>query len=370
MDGQKQPGILHVPCTIVTIKMSTIHHSHRYQLIAKGWLTVLVSLMTFSCTDASNSSIESAISETSPVAEAATDCETALSAKLDGVSPEKAKQAAEAVEAARDTPCEEAFWGFNALLQAAVPEGMHSGGVPYTEARADLIAQGWVPSSSEHVARRLDWNDPRVQQMQAQGFDEIQSCSPEDNSCLFTFVYTDRVLTAGGVMSAYVEFSEDGEPRLWDLLSTNSVTTTYGNQQLSATILSELIQQAQDSSRCGVTCAYRNESFKDAQLISIPYDFGAANVSLYLSEPIDKETALSYAQILDAQAKIDFDSVEREQNREMYANCAIEFNRGRDAQFLVLYTATLVLTPDDTVSQISFDRSEPQNYSETVTECR
>ena len=171
-------------------------------------------------------------------------------------------------------------------------------------------------------------------------------------------------------MSAYVEFSEDGEPRLWDLLSTNSVTTTYGNQQLSATILSELIQQAQDNSRCGVTCAYRNESFKDAQLISIPYDFGAANVSLYLSEPIDKETALSYAQILDAQAKIDFDSVEREQNREMYANCAIEFNRGRDAQFLVLYTATLVLTPDDTVSQISFDRSEPQNYSETVTECR
>ncbi|MEL6400203.1 MAG: hypothetical protein AAFO87_06810 [Cyanobacteria bacterium J06607_6] len=96
----------------------------------------------------------------------------------------------------------------------------------------------------------------------------------------------------------------------------------------------------------------------------------AANVSLYLSEPINKETALSYAQILDAQAKIDFDSVEREQNREMYANCVIEFNSGRDTQFSVLYTATLVLTPDDTVYQISFDRSEPQNYSDTLKGCR
>ncbi|MGD1928859.1 MAG: hypothetical protein ACFB12_08105 [Leptolyngbyaceae cyanobacterium] len=283
--------------------------------------------MTFSCTDASNSSIESAVSEESPVSEAAADCETALSAKLsDGVSPEKAKQAAEAVEAARDTPCEEAFWGFNALLQAAAPEGVHLSGMPYTEARADLIAQGWVTSPSEHVARRLDWDDPRIQQMQAQGFDEIQSCSQEDNSCLFTFVYTDRVLTAGGVLSAYVEFPENGAPRLWELLATNRVTTTYGNQQLSATILSELIQQAQNGSRCDVTCAYRNESFKDAQLISIPYDFGAANVSLYLNESIDKETALSYAQILDAQSKIDFDRIEREQNREMYANCVIEFN--------------------------------------------
>ena len=351
--------------------MIAINHSHRNQRIAKGWLTVLVSLVTFSCMDTSNPAIESAVSEESPLAEAAADCETALSVKLsDGVSPEKAKRAAEAIEAARNTPCEEAFWGFNALLQAAVPEGMHSGGVPYTEARAALIAQGWVPSPSEAVARRLDWEDPRVQQMQAQEFDEIQSCSQEDNSCLFTFVYTDRVLTAGGVLSAYVEFPENGAPRLWELLETHRVTITYGNQQLSATILSELIQQAQNGSRCDVTCAYRNESFKDAQLISIPYDFGAANVSLYLSEPINKETALSYAQILDAQAKIDFDSVEREQNREMYANCVIEFNSGRDTQFSVLYTATLVLTPDDTVYQISFDRSEPQNYSDTLKGCR
>ncbi|MEM6437054.1 MAG: hypothetical protein AAF773_24850 [Cyanobacteria bacterium P01_D01_bin.115] len=245
MDDQKQQGILHVPCITVTIKMIAINHSYRNQLIAKGWLTVLVSLVSFSCMDTSNPAIESTVSEASPVAEATADCETALSVKLsDGISPEKAKQAAEAVEAARDTPCEEAFWSFNALLQAAIPEGMRSDGVPYTEARATLIAQGWVPSPSENVARRLDWDDPRVQQMQAQGFDEIQSCSPEDKSCIFTFVYTDRVLTAGGIMSAYVEFSEDGAPRLWDLLSTNSVTTTYGNQQLSATILSELIQQA------------------------------------------------------------------------------------------------------------------------------
>ena len=108
MDDQKQRGILHVPCISVTIKMIAINHSHRNQRIAKGWLTVLVSLVTFSCMDTSNPAIESAVSEESPLAEAAADCETALSVKLsDGVSPEKAKRAAEAIEAARNTPCEE-----------------------------------------------------------------------------------------------------------------------------------------------------------------------------------------------------------------------------------------------------------------------
>lgn len=234
-------------------------------------------------------------------------------------------------------------------------------GIAYSEARALLIDRGWIPHTFATTAPLADWSDPNVQSMQVMGFDEIKSCThAQADICVFEFVYIDRTLEDGAVLSVLASTANTAAeaPTLWSWGLQNSVSTTYAEQSFEETAFSEL-QQAGLCVGVAYDCSYQKYAFKDALLISAPYDFGATKLSLLLRQPISKQAALSYAKILDNPSDIDFNTVEVGPNRETYSGCEIALNNGGDAQFSATCFINFLLTPDGKVSEISLHHAVP-----------
>lgn len=251
-------------------------------------------------------------------------------------------------------------------LSAIVNELDLQPGIPYAEARSLLIDQGWIPHTFMTTAPLADWSDPKVQSMQAMGFSEAKSCThPQADICVFEFVYTDRTLSAGAVLSVLASTADsttDEAPTLWSWGLQNSTETTYAEQPFDQAVFNQL-RQAGICAGIAYDCSYQKYAFKDALLIAAPYDYGATKISLLPREPVSREAALSYARILDAHAEIDFDTapirLEEDPNRETYSGCVIGFNNGGDAQFPATCFIALSFTPNGTVSEISIHNAVP-----------
>ena len=235
-------------------------------------------------------------------------------------------------------------------------------GMPFEEANAIFTEQGWISNDFMATGPLADWDDSLARDMRDLGFKATKTCPDEGHGlCKLEYVYgEDRALENGAVLSVQtIESEETGEPVLWSWGRQNDVVTTYADQDFSADILAELRQR--DRFCFGVAdCDYQKYAFKDALLITAPYEFGATKLSLLPREPISKEVALGYASVLDANTQVDLSTpLMTEENRETYAGCDVD--RGIDSP--VRYASTcfisLTLNAEGEVSEVSLHNAIP-----------
>lgn len=228
----------------------------------------------------------------------------------------------------------------------------------YGEVRKRLIAQGWIPHTIATTGPAPRYNPTGlVGTMYELGYEEVVDCAGTGLApCRFEFVYQDRTLGNGPVLAviATVASGENQDPYFAGMnADAYGVNTDYQNRAFDAALFAEI---QQDERFCGAIGAcpvdsllYQTQSqyaFKDAVILARAYEEAGYRAVLFLRQPISREQALVYGDILDSEDTIDWGdrTVHNEDEPvEIYAA------PGEGPRNLIQF----VLTPDDKVSEIS-----------------
>ncbi|MDY6941159.1 MAG: hypothetical protein SWY16_26315 [Cyanobacteriota bacterium] len=228
-------------------------------------------------------------------------------------------------------------------------------GVSYAQVREKLIADGWIPHTFATNGPLGDFNDPLVQQMLQQGFEEVKTCSGTGQGfCLLEFVHSARTVDGGPVLAVTTAASApsdspDSGPTFWDFRLDRVSDRTYANRTFDRALFNQI--QEEDSFCLGVgRCEYVQYQLQDALLIGGSHDFGTVRITLIPELPMSEEEAIAIAKIFDTTESVDFTEamVDEEANTVSYwmQNRSPDLDRG--------VAATLTYNLMGEVSEISY----------------
>ena len=225
-------------------------------------------------------------------------------------------------------------------------------GMAYLEARTLLMNRGWIPHTQFTTGPEYKWNNPDVEDMQAQGFSEIHDCV--NDTCEAQFVYEDRLMENGSILVVSAELS-DNMTTVSDWSIEDTANKTYAQRNFNAALFNQL--QAEESFCLNAArCSLDRYILNDALLLSGTYGFGSTRISLIPTEPVSQVTALAYAKALDTQRMIDFESSRSRDD----INARVYEEAGLPSQNVAatrggLTQVTLYQTDNGKVSEIRFE---------------
>jgi len=232
----------------------------------------------------------------------------------------------------------------------------------YGEVRRRLIAQGWIPHTIETTGPARPYNPTGlVGTMYELGYEEVADCAGTGLApCRFEFVYQDRTLDNGQVLAVIATVSSDPDNPDPYFAGMNAdaygVNTDYQNRAFDAALFAEMQQDERFCSSIGncpvdsaVYLTQFQYAFQDAVMVARAYQEGPNRVVIFPRQPISREQALVYADILDSEDTIDLS----DRNRTVYDDGEpIESYAapGEGPRNLIM----LVITPEGQVSEVSF----------------
>ncbi len=228
-------------------------------------------------------------------------------------------------------------------------------GASYTQVREKLMADGWIPHTFATNGPVGDFNDPLVQQMLEQGFEEVKTCSGTGQGfCRLEFVYQDRTLDGGPILvvttaASAPSGSSDPDPTFWDFRLEGVSDRTYADRSFDRTLFNQIEEENSFCQGVG-RCEYVQYQLQDALLIGGSHDYGTVRITLIPNQPVFEEEAIAYAKIFDRTESIDFTEAiaDEEANTVSYQmqNRSPDLDRG--------VAAKLVYTMTGKVSEISY----------------
>ena len=226
-------------------------------------------------------------------------------------------------------------------------------GSPYSDARTAFTNRGWIAHTQATTGPEYDWNNATLEEMRSLGYPEFYDCV--GNICSAQFVYQDRTLENGPILTVSADISGDTAPTITDWAIKDTADATYVQRTFDAALF-EQIQTEQSFCVSVGRCNFDRYILADALLLSGTYGFGSTKVSLIPRVPVSTATAIAYAKALDTERVIDFDAsrFSPEKNAEIYSEAGLP-SQNIAATSASLTQVSLVQTPEGKVSEISFE---------------